>query len=195
MKKLIILFILIPVTTFAQTKDEVIKKIATLTCECSDKSAEINDTSLGLCIFEAIGKLSDKEKKAANIDPADPTSGIDKIAESVGYAMVSVCPKVFITLDKNKKDNPDTAVEEPSLTFEGTLESISNSDFTKITAKSGVDKKEFIWLFTFEGDSLLLKNKIDKGEKIEVSYREQQFYDPKTKAYKTYNEITGLRLL
>jgi hypothetical protein len=195
MKNLIIALFLLPSIAFAQKKEEVVKKIATLTCECSEKSEKINDTSLGLCIFESIGKLSEKEKKIADLNSDNPTIGIDKIAESVGFAMVSICPKVFLALDKNKDDTPEIAADDVSLTFEGTLESISNTDFTKISVKSASDKKEFIWLFTFEGDSLLLKNKVDKGDKLEVSYREQQFYDPKTKTYKTFNEITGLRLL
>jgi hypothetical protein len=56
-------------------------------------------------------------------------------------------------------------------------------------------KREFIWLFSFGGDSLFIKDKIIKGDKIEVFYVEQQFYDPKTKTYKIYNEITEVKLL
>jgi hypothetical protein len=50
-------------------------------------------------------------------------------------------------------------------------------------------------LFSFEGDSLLIKNKIAKGDKIEIEYAELEFFDAKSKTYKVYNEISNLKLL
>ena len=40
-----------------------------------------------------------------------------------------------------------------------------------------------------------LKNKIAKGDKIEIEYAELEFFDAKSKTYKVYNEISNLKLL
>ena len=200
MKK-IILLLLFPVVMMAQKKEVVYKKLAALTCECStNKGAEkLSETDLGLCIFEALNMLNDKEKKVIGYNPDKKSANIEKIAENVGVEMALICPKVFSNiLSEDEGAVTEAVVEEEIIesSHKGTFESMTAVEFNTITITDETNtKREFIWLFSFEGDALLIKGKIVKGDKIEVFYREQEFFDPKTKAYKIYNEITEVKLL
>lgn len=200
MKK-IILLLLFPVAMMAQKKEAVYKKLAALTCECStNKGAEkLSETDLGLCIFEALNMLNDKEKKVIGYNPDKKSANIEKIAENVGVEMALICPKVFSNILSEDEEVVSEAVVEKEIiesSHKGTFEAMTAVEFNTITITDETNtKRDFIWLFSFEGDALLIKGKIVKGDKIEVYYREQEFFDPKTKTYKIYNEITEVKLL
>jgi len=200
MKK-IILLLLFPVVMMAQKKEAIYKKLAALTCECStNKGAEkLSETDLGLCIFEALNMLNDKEKKIIGYNPDKKSANIEKIAENVGVEMALICPKVFSNIISEDDEVVTEEVVEDEIiesSHKGTFEVMTAVEFNTITITDETNtKREFIWLFSFEGDALLIKGKIVKGDKIEVFYREQEFFDPKTKTYKIYNEITEVKLL
>lgn len=200
MKK-IILLLLFPVVMMAQKKEAVYKKLAALTCECStSKGADkLSETDLGLCIFEALNMLNDKEKKVIGYNPDKKSANIEKIAENVGVEMALICPKVFSTfLSEEDETVAEEVIEEEIIesSHKGTFEVMTAVEFNTIIITDETNtKREFIWLFSFEGDALLIKGKIVKGDKIEVFYREQEFFDPKSKTYKIYNEITEVKLL
>lgn len=194
MKK-IFLLLLLPTVLFAQKKDEVIKKLANLACECTKEKTEVSETSLGLCLLESVGKLSDKEKKVIGFTSGKESDAIKKIAEEIGTQMAFVCPEVFTKL-QSEETTEEEYDEEPALSFSGTFEVMTSNEFnTIVLVNDSKERKEFIWLFSFEGDSLLIKNKISKGDKIEVEYSELEFFDAKSKTYKVYNEISFLKLL
>lgn len=195
MKK-IFLLLLLPTVLFAQKKDEVIKKLANLACECTKEKTEVSETSLGLCLLESVGKLTDKEKKVIGFTSGKESDAIKKIAEEIGTQMAFVCPEVFTKLQSEEATEEEEYEEEPALSFSGTFEVMTSNEFnTIVLINDAKERKEFIWLFPFEGDSLLIKNKISKGDKIEVEYSELEFFDAKTKTYKVYNEISFLKLL
>lgn len=199
MKK-IILLLLFPIVMMAQKKEAVYKKLAALTCECStNKGTEkLSETDLGLCIFEALNMLNEKERKVIGYNPDKKSAAIEKIAENVGVEMALICPKVFSNiLSDDEAVVAEEVVEEIiESSHKGTFETMTAVEFNTITITDEANtKREFIWLFSFEGDALLIKGKIVKGDKIEVFYREQEFFDPKTKTYKIYNEITEVKLL
>jgi hypothetical protein len=199
MKKIFTLLLLIPLVTIAQKKEVVYKKLANITCECANRkgASEITETDLGLCIFESLDKLNDKEKKVIGYNPDKKMETIEKVAESVGIEMAIVCPEVFSKLAENESGDATEAVEEAEDLFAtGTLESIASNEFKTINmVDENNAKRAFIWLFSFEGDALFIKNKASKGDKLEIHYREQEFFDPKTNSYQKYNEITEIKLL
>ena len=197
MKK-ITLFLLFPVFCLAQKKELVYKKLANITCECATRNPneKMTDLSLGVCIFEALDKLEPKEQKTIGYNSEKKMESIEGVAENVGIEMALICPTVFENLqnDEITDENVDEAIED---TFHvGIIESITSNEFITISIIDETNiKKEFIWLFSFEGDALFIKNKAVKGDKVEIHYREQQFFDPKTNNYKAYNEITEIKLL
>jgi hypothetical protein len=194
MKKMTLLFVLLTTYSFAQKKEVVFKKVATLTCECvTAKQAEkLSDADFGFCILGSLNKLTPKEQKIIGYDTSDKSEISDDIAESIGIEMALVCPEVF-----SKMETEEEEVEaEPDLVFTGTFSSTVTNEFNtvKVTDENKVTK-DFIWLFPFDGDALLIKKKIVAGDKIEIRYREQSFFDPKTNDYKNYLEILEVKLL
>lgn len=195
MKKTLLL-LLFPSLFFAQKEDVIYKKLANQTCDCinSKKNEKISQIELGLCVIGSLGKLSDKEKKTIKYDSGEDS--IDKVSEQVGMQMVAICPDVFskILQDEGTTEvTEDAEVPDPSSI--GTFQSmISNQFNTIVIVDSENQKREFIWLFPFEGDALFIKNKIIKGDKIEIMYREQNFFDQKINDYRIYNEIIEVKL-
>ncbi len=197
MKKTLLL-LLFPVFLFAQKEDVVYKKLANQTCECINekKKEKISELELGLCVISTLGKLSDKEKKIIKYDSASDTA-LDKVSEQIGMQMVSVCPEVFSNMLQAEAVVEEAATEEvaPDPAFEGVFQTITSNEFKTISIIDNENqKREFIWLFSFDGDALFIKNKIVKGDKIEVTYREQNFFDPKINEYRIYFEILEVKL-
>ncbi len=197
--KLPLLLLLLPLTLMSQKKEVVYKKLANSTCECIG-AKEVTDVNLGICIFAAINKLSEKEQKIVNVDVDNKVASIEKIAESVGLEMASICPEVFTKMANQENAGENFVVEgddtDLDLFYTGTLESITAAEFnTIILIDDKNEKQEFIWLFPFDGDNLFVKGKIVKGDKLEIHYRQHEFFDPKQNKYRIYNEITTIKLL
>lgn len=185
-----------PLALMAQKKEIVYKKLANSTCECIN-TKEFTDINLGICIFAAINELTEKERKIVKVDIDNKMASIEKIAESVGLEMATICPDVFVKIAN--ENNPEAnliADNEMDLFYTGTFDSMATAEFNMIFLIDDKEvRQEFIWLYTFEGDTLLVKSKIVKGDKLEIHYRQQEFFDPKQNKYRIYNEITSIKLL
>jgi hypothetical protein len=198
MKKFLLL-ILLPIATFAQKDAVVYKKLAEQTCTCitSKNKEKVSEMELGICVLASLGKLSEKEKKA--IDYLAGSDNLEKVSERIGMEMVSVCPEVFSSmLDTEEAPVDDSATKEevPDPEITGIFQSMISGDFKTIELVDDINaKSNYIWLFPFDGDAMFIKNKIVKGDKIKIRYREQSFFDPKKNEYRMYNEILGVELL
>lgn len=198
MKKFLLLF-LIPITVLAQKDVVVYKKLADQTCTCitSKNKEKVSEMELGICVLASLGKLSEKEKKNINYEAG--SDNLEKVSERIGMEMVSICPEVFSSmLESEEAAVVDSVAEEvPDPSFTGVFQSITTKEFKTIEVFNDLDTKnrEFIWLYAFDGDAMFIKNKIVKGDKIRILYREQSFFDPKLNDYRIYNEILGVELL
>jgi hypothetical protein len=196
MKKLLLLFIF-PAIVFAQKDAVIYKKLADQTCTCvtSKNKEKITELELGICVLASLGKLSEKEKKTINYESG--SDNLDKVSEKIGMEMVSICPDVFSSMlqtETTEEAVVDAVAEDPSAS--GVFQSISTNEFKTISIIDEANqKREYIWLYPFEGDALLIKNKLVKGDKIKILYREQNFFDPKINDYRIYNEILEVELL
>lgn len=199
MKNATLLLLFFTAFSFAQKKEVVFKKLADATCECTKAKGEatITDISLGLCIFQSLDKLTPKEQKIIGYNPEKKMETIEGVAENVGLEMALICPDIFANMNDSEDEvvaEEATAAEDPSII--GTFDSMVSNEFVTIKIiDENKGKKDFIWLFPFDGDTLFIKKKVDKGEKIQIYYREQEFFDPKTNSYQKYNEITEIKLL
>ena len=186
--------LLLSIFSFGQKKADVYKKLANFTCECSKskESDKLTDTAVGLCIFESLNKISAKEQKLIGYNADKKAELKDEIAENIGTEMAFICPEVFSNLENQEGQSEEV---DTDLYFTGNYSATSSNQFNTIKVlDENKSQKDFIWLFPFDGDALLMK-KINVGEKIEVRYREQSFFDPKTNAYKIFNEILEIKLL
>lgn len=201
MKKITLLLLVVSFSVFGQKKEAVYKKLATLTCDCASnkESSKLTEMDLGICIFEALDKLDAKEKKAIDFSPEKKTENLETIAENIGLEMALKCPSIFAQLKNFGQDNEQPFVETSSVApFSeiGVITEIAGTDFKIIRMKTTSElSKEFIWLDSFEGDVLLLKNKIVKGDQVEIHYSEQEFFDAKSASYKKFNKITAIKLM
>jgi hypothetical protein len=204
MKKIIFLLFIASSLVTAQKKEVVYKKLANLSCECvtAKGDVKITELELGLCLYEALGNLTEKEAKTVGYNPDKKLASVEKIAENVGIEMAFICPKVFNNIEGYESETVEevTAVafddEVIQSSYKGTFELIKAQEFnTIIIIDESNSPRSFIWLYPFEGDKLFINNKIVKGDKIEVFYTEQKYYDAASKTYKIFNEITKVNLL
>lgn len=201
MKKFV-LALLFPALLFAQKKNEIYKKLANLTCECAHNKSDKSEFGLGLCIFESLDKISQKEQKAIGYNPDKKVQTAKTAASNVGVEMALICPDIISSFSEPGSESIEEVLEDPPVvdttysTFKGSFEEIKTEEFnTIILMNESKEKIEFIWLFPFDNDALFIKGKITKGDTIEIEYREQSFFDPKKKEYRIYNEITEVTFL
>ena len=195
MKKITLLLLIISTISLGQKKVEVYKKLANFTCDCakSKGSENLTDVAVGLCIFESLNKINVKEQKIIGYNSEKKAELSDEIAENIGTEMAFICPEVFSNLESQEGQSEEVDLD---LYFTGNYSATASNEFNTIKVlDENKLQKDFIWLFPFDGDALLMKKKINVGEKIEVRYREQSFFDPKTNAYKIFNEILEIKLL
>lgn len=188
---------LFPVFIFAQKEQAIYEKLANQTCECvtEKKTAKLAELEISFCIVSSLEKLSDEERKVIKYN-TDSDISLDKVCEQIGIKMVGICSKIFSDMLQDEETSENVITEEViDPTSIGTFQSMVFNQFnTIVTLDSENQKKEFIWLFPFEDDTIFIKNKIVKGDKIEVKYRELNLFDPKINDYKIYNEILEVKL-
>ena len=199
MKKIILTAILVlgVLTVSAQKKEAVYKKIAEKSCECALQkgASNISQMDLGICLFEGINILDTKELKVLGINPDDKMGSIESVAEAVGIEMAMTCPVIFENIGYENGEvvfQKDKEKEVKRLTFtnSGVVEEVTTKEFKTIKIKDASNTiQEFLWLNQFEGDSLLINGKIVKGDKVEIVFAEEQFFDSKVNAYRAFNVI------
>ena len=200
MKNTLLLLLLFPIFLLGQKKEAVYKKLANLTCDCAEKKAkEKNLTSydLGICIFDALDQLDEKDRKTISYNPDKKVETGFDIAKNVGVEMAFICPQYIKT---TKEEEPPQMIDSTQAvavnTIKGTIDSmVSNGlKFIYIIDDNHL-KKEFLWLDAFDGDSLFIKGKAAIGDTIEIQYIETNYFDPKENAYRKYNVISSIKLL
>ncbi len=191
--------LLFPFFLLGQKKEAVYKKLANLTCDCAKnkgKDKKLSESDLGICIFESLDKLDEKERKTINYDPDKKMESVEKIAESVGLEMAIICPSIISAMSE---EEPPKVIEDQKTianTIKGNIDSMLANDlkFIYIIDDNHL-KKEFLWLDAFDGDSLFIKGKAAVGDTIEIQYVEKNYFDPKANSYRKYNVITSIKLL
>ncbi|WGD34473.1 hypothetical protein [Olleya sp. YS] len=186
-------------TLSAQSKEEVVDKIAQETCQCIDaKGIDMtmeNKTKIemefGLCLIESYNKNKKEADKYFEVSLLDESS-VEGIAELVGMQMVSYCPNVFSVFIEEELENDNTySVEEVS----GKFVSMTTNEFNTIVIKDSDSNREIklIWLTYFDGSDLLDNPKKLKGKKVKVEYEELELYDPKIEEYRNFKVISRLQ--
>lgn len=197
-KNIFIAFLsLFTLLSFSQKKEDIYKKIANSCCERLNekKSSKLTELDLGFAILQVLGDLNEKEKNIIGFNSSKAEESLEKIGEPIGIQMAMACPSIFASLvDENGKNLLEESSNGNSL--RGTIEELVSNDFKKIKLKN--DKGEiieFLWLSAFSTDSILVNNKVVKGDKVEINFNEENFFDPKSNSYKKYNVIKGIKFL
>ena len=203
MKKLTLSAFLLFVGIFSVSAQDYIETIAEKSCAClteidtTASQSEIN-TQLGLCMIQASTPFEKELKKKAHIDlnQLDNAAG-EQLGQLIAPKMLLKCPTLMMKLIHATSKDKEKATESPKVsTCTGTITDIQTNQFVSITIKSsdGPDQKLY-WFEYFKG-SELLKDGLSgfKNKKVEVTYSEDEFYNPTIKDYMNYKIITGLTI-
>lgn len=203
MRKLILSAILLAAGTFTLSAQDYIDIIAEKSCTCLtqiDTTAsqdEIN-TQLGLCMIQASTPFEKDLKKKAHIDlnQLDNEAG-EQLGQLIAPKMLLKCPTLMMRLIHATTKEKDKTAESPKVsTCTGKITDIQSGQFVSITVKSaeGPDQKLY-WFEYFKGSELLKDGVAGiKNKTVEVTYTEDEFYNPAIKDYMKYKIITGLAI-
>ena len=53
---------------------------------------------MGLCIFESLNVISEKERKIIGYNPDKKAASLERVAENIGVEMALLCPNVFTNI-------------------------------------------------------------------------------------------------
>ncbi len=183
---------------------EYVEDITNDICECIENVPDsLNEQEysmrFGICILEKAMPYKKKLKKDFKINlDKDITSESRKLGELFGIKMASACPSVLMEATKLMGlDNYDEEIVETSevvKTIEGLVTKIDNSPFVTLSVKDESGKTtKLVWL-TFIQSEMELTDEYNSlfGKSIEVSYIEQEFFDPKIEEYRNFKVISKI---
>lgn len=184
-------------STFQIYSQDYMDKIAQKSCDCLDhvpdtlKTDEFN-LKLGICMIEASTPYKKQLKKdhGINLDNID-TEG-EKLGRLIGIKMASTCPTILLKLTQKPQDEEEKAAELK--TAEGLITKLENDFFVVLSLKDEAGKtSRFYWLtFIESGMELPTKYRSVVGESVVITYKVQDFFDPKIEDYRAFNVISKL---
>jgi len=197
MKKILIAgLILAGYHSFAQTYFD---KIVQESCNCVSKVSQTLDNEkytqeLGICMIVAAEPYRKQLKKDHDIDFDKIDVDGEKLGKLIGIKMVAVCPDLILAVAKRSGNSESAAVESKS--FEGIITKIESDFFVVLHIKDESGKtNKFYWL-TYVESGVEVADRYDSmvGTSIAVTYRSEEFFDPKIKEYRSFSIIEKLEL-
>jgi len=182
--------------SFSQTYFD---KIVQQSCNCVSKVSQSLDNEkytqeLGVCMIVAAEPYRKQLKKDHNIDFDKIDVDGEKLGKLIGIKMVAVCPDLILAVAKRSGNGESAAVE--SKTFEGIITKIENEFFVVLHIKDESGKtNKFYWL-TYVESGIEVADGYDSmvGKSIALTYRSEEFFDPKIKEYRSFSIIEKLEL-
>lgn len=175
--------------------------ISNKTCECIDKILASNEAKnlemrLGACMIQAATPYEKQIKKDFKVDLAKIDEQGDELGKILGIKIAGNCTNSFMAIvDMMEKEEAGVTAQDKTL--EGTVTDINNQQFVIFTVKDESGKfTNLYWLSFFPSDVNLSSNYQQiKNKRVKLSYREQEFFDPRINEYKKYNVITAFESL
>ena len=199
----VFLFLFGEASAQSNTKDELMKTMATETCQELSKSDLKNKTAdelklaLGLPLVVVAGRHQ-AELQKFGINMADK-QGAETLGRDIGFQLAASCPNFVTamfgnagTLSEIVKSNNASKVVTQSIS--GKLVEIVKGDFTYLQVEDGKGKLEKLyWMEYFEGANILVINPQSRLQKpITVNYVEKEIFNSALKDYLKVKIITGI---
>lgn len=198
-KKIIAITSLFFLSTSAFSQD-YIDEIVTQTCDCFSKvpdtlSTDILQMKLGVCMITASEPYKQKIKKDHNInlDNLDKSAG-EKLGRLLGVKFAGECPDAIFKMQGKKS----SVVKQPeTLTLTGTITKIETNGFVTFYLKDETGKiTTFYWLEFIECDCDLPSTYTSlTGKLLSISYKSNEYFEPKLNQYRQYFCITKMKLI
>ncbi len=199
MKKLFIAgFIFIFHSSFSQA---YLDKIVQESCNCVSKVSETLDNEqytqeLGICMIVAAEPYRKQLKKDHNIDFDKIDVDGEKLGKLIGIKMAAVCPDLILAVAKKSGKAMVSRRLRESKSFEGIITKIETEFFVVLHIKDESGKtNKFYWL-TYVESGVEVADGFDSmlGTSVALTYRSEEFYDPKIKEYRPFSVIEKLDL-
>lgn len=197
MKKVLIFCLaIIGYQSFSQT---YMDKIAQESCDCISKVSETLDyeqytQELGLCMIVAAEPYRKQLRKDHEINFDKIEVDAEKLGKLIGFKMASVCPNSLLAVSKKSPKKTAVANADVSKSYDGTITKLEKDFFVILHIKDGEGKtNKFYWL-TFIDSDVDLVERYDSmiGSPVEVTYRIEEWFDPKIKEYRQFSVIEKL---
>jgi hypothetical protein len=198
MKNILILtsfLLLLSVKCFSQ---DYLDDIAKKTCSCTDTISDTTNSEqyymqLGVCMIVASTPYKKQIKKDYKIDIDNLGDDGEKIGKIIGVKMASVCPKTLARIAQvAKKEKQQPANEEQ--TIKGIITNIENDCFMVFSLKDDIGKITKLYWLTFIDTKIELTNHYKSyiGEPVTITYKIQEFFDPKINEYRQFFIISKI---
>lgn len=194
MKRLIVavLFSLATVAGYSQT---FMDAIVNQSCDCMNKiPKELTDRDelemkLGLCIIEASLPYKKQLKKEMGIDLDHIDREAEKLGSAIGVKMLGVCPDAVMRMAQNAKEDEAEDGEE---TITGTVTKVEKDSFVIFSVREeGGKVSKYYWMTFIESHDDFVGSYSDLvGTEVSISYKTQEFFDPKIGEYRKFFVIT-----
>jgi hypothetical protein len=191
------LLVLSGLTCYSQ---DYLDKIANATCECVNKLPDTLKTEdltmqFGVCMIEGASPYKKQLKKdyQINLDKLDLGVG-ETLGKLIGVKMVSICSDQVLRLSKKIKLNK--VEKNQDLRATGVVTKIESDYFVTFYLKDESGKvTKFYWMTLINSDfDLITKYKSVTDKSVDVTYRIEEFFDPKIDEYRQFNIITAIEL-
>ncbi len=206
MKKIVSLVFTIFCLLNVDAQETTLDKVSLEICEYLEANKEEMDkmsydekvASFGLKMMESyIDHKDELEKEGVKFDLSKGASEGEKIGELIGLNMVKHCPAFILALGEEYIENDQSFDGDDVKVAKGKIKRITGEDLYILEVKDTEGKtQKFVWLTNFEGsDELIELEDKSKGKKVEVSYKNIEFFSPKLKEYIVRKTITKLEFL
>lgn len=202
MKYFTALFLVFMCTATRLPAQQVLDKLANLTCDCAAKldtneEYEKLEAELGLCMLNNASQYKKEVKKELHID-LETINGKNggKLGELIGTRMAYKCPVLLIKIAalKDKGHTYGSPSSSPKAVIKGSIVEVQTLQFLTVVI---VDEKgreqKLLWLDYFDGSDELKTNLTQlKGRSFKITYIEKEFYNPSIRDYMKYKVISGM---
>ncbi len=160
-------------------------------CSCLEKIPDTIKTEelhmkLGICMLEAAGPYHKQLKSEYGIDLEKNDDSGEKLGKMIGMKMATKCPTALLKL-ANRADEGDKTEKS----VKGIITKIENEAFVVFSLKDEQGKITKFYWFTFIESSAELTSKYKDfvGKTVEITYSNQEFFDPKIEEYRAFSVI------
>jgi hypothetical protein len=167
-------------------------------CDCMNKipqdvtDREELEMKLGLCIIEASLPYKKQLKKEMGIDLDHMDREAEKLGAAIGVKMLGVCPDAVMRMAANAQDDEEDASVE---TINGTITKVDKDFFVVFSVKDDAGKvSKYYWMTFIESeDDFATSYAALLGKDVSISYKTQEFFDPKIGEYRKFFVITKIQ--
>jgi hypothetical protein len=176
---------------------DVLDKISQDCCSCLEKEAgdivdqEKLQMKLGVCMLGAASPYSKELKKKYGVDMGELDRDGERLGELLGLRMATQCPMFLELISRFDDEEEEGAMDVSSGELSGTVKEVRTDQFVTVVVQDDMGRTyEMLVLDHFDH-----ADRVTGGEGVGMSadwsYREREFYDPRTRSYRSYKVITG----